>query len=274
MKYRINFITGFLILIFSLCLLENGHALTVSMSQEDILRIGNKVFQNECAGKEEYLVKWNDGEDFLSLGIGHFIWYPNGGSKDFEESFPAFLKYAQNAGTLIPEWLRMAHFQPCPWNSREEFLRSQDDAWLNELREFLIATRSIQSAFIVKRLENALPQMLMNAPEKDRKLVSAQFNHLASSRSGIFALIDYINFKGLGILPSERYSGKGWGLLQVLSNMNGGNDAVDSLKEFVGVAKKILEERVANSPAERNEKKWLPGWQNRVESYLQMERNE
>ena len=34
------------------------------------------------------------------------------------------------------------------------------------------------------------------------------------------------------------------------------------------LAKKILAERVKNSPKDRNEQKWLPGWQRRVESYL------
>jgi len=268
MKYRRDFIAGFLIIIFFLCFSGNGYAVIASMSSENIQRIGNRIFENEGASREECLVEWSEGEDFLSLGIGHFIWYPEKAHKNFEESFPDFLKYARSSNITIPMWISIDLSQPCPWNSRNEFLRSQDDVRLSELRKFLIATKPIQAAFIVKRLDEALPIILKNVPEKDRKRISAQFNHLASSQAGVFALIDYINFKGLGISPSERYHGKGWGLLQVLSNMRDGNDAADPLKEFVDVAKKILEERVANSPPERNEKKWLSGWQNRVESYL------
>ena len=32
-------------------------------------------------------------------------------------------------------------------------------------------------------------------------------------------LIDYVNFKGEGVLETERYRGRGWGLLQVLEGM-------------------------------------------------------
>ena len=41
----------------------------------DLKEIGEKIFRNEAAGKKENLVYWNSGENFPSLGIGHFIWY-------------------------------------------------------------------------------------------------------------------------------------------------------------------------------------------------------
>ncbi|MDD5422010.1 MAG: hypothetical protein WC592_03250 [Candidatus Omnitrophota bacterium] len=242
--------------------------MTASVSSGDIRRIGDMVFRNECSGKEELLVNWNEGEDFLSLGIGHFIWYPATDVKDFIESFPLFLRYAKDSGAEIPGWLGRNLSRPCPWNTRDEFLRSQDDPRLIELRRFLISTKLVQARFIVKRLDDALPIMLKNVPEEDRGGISARFGRLSLSRSGAFAMVDYINFKGLGISPSERYNGKGWGLTQVLLNMKEDNAANDTLKEFVNAAKRTLEERVNNAPPGRNEKKWLAGWQNRVESYL------
>lgn len=257
----------FLIIIFSLFSLENNSAPAWSMSQEEIQRIGDKVFANECASKEECLISWNEREDFLSLGIGHFIWYPKDTTKKFDETFPAFLRYAQKSDTSIPKWLNDNILQPCPWNSRDEFLHSRNDVRLKELQIFLSTTKSLQAAFIVKRFKGALPQMLKNTPEEEQGKISMQFKYLASSPEGTFALIDYANFKGLGILPSERYNNKGWGLLQVLSAMKS-ERACDSLRAFVESAKKVLKDRVANSPPERNEERWLMGWQNRVESYL------
>ncbi len=247
---------------------ESSYALTAPISSEYIQQVGNRVFENECSSKEECIVEWNEGEYFLSLGIGHFIWYPKNVDKKFEESFPVFLKYAKNSDVVFPDWLSMDISQPCPWSSRGEFLHSQDDARLIELRKFLVATKPVQAAFIVKKLDGALPKMLKGVSEENYGLISARFNLLASSQSGTFALIDYINFKGLGISPLEQYHGKGWGLLQVLSDMKDGINNDDSVREFVCAAKKILEERVANSPPELNEKRWLLGWQNRVESYL------
>jgi hypothetical protein len=46
--------------------------------------IGHRVWQNECNGTREGLTSWNTGENFASLGIGHFIWYPKGVNGPFE----------------------------------------------------------------------------------------------------------------------------------------------------------------------------------------------
>src|SRR5258706_488493 len=50
----------------------------ITLSHADVLRIGKRVWQNECNGTISGLTAWNEGEDFASLGIGHFIWYPKG----------------------------------------------------------------------------------------------------------------------------------------------------------------------------------------------------
>ena len=42
----------------------------------------------------------------------------------------------------------------------------------------------------------------------------------------------------------------------------------DPLLEFVTAANNILISRVENAPVERKEERWLPGWKNRVNSYL------
>ncbi|HDS09950.1 MAG TPA: hypothetical protein ENN73_06960 [Firmicutes bacterium] len=269
MKKAVFFQCGtvfFILLVFIFCGIAKAQA--IQLSTEEIRWIGERVFENECASRDECLIEWNEGEDFLSLGIGHFIWYPKGKPGPFEESFPEFLNYAEASGEKIPRWLNTNLSPFCPWYSRADFLNNQKDHRLLELREFLIATKLLQAAFIVKRLENALPLMLKNAPKDNRGKISLQFDRMASTISGVYALADYINFKGLGITPRESYQGKGWGLLQVLSEMKEADNESDLLKEFSVAAKKILEERVNNSPPGRNEKKWLLGWQRRVDSYL------
>ena len=91
------------------------------------------------------------------------------------------------------------------------------------------------------------------------------FSQLATDPKGLYALIDYTNFKGEGISPHETYKGQGWGLLQVLQTMQ-----KNTVADFVVAAKKILTLRVKNSPPERQEEKWLKGWLNRLESYLKL----
>jgi hypothetical protein len=38
-------------------------------------------------------------------------------------------------------------------------------------------------------------------------------------------------------------------------------------KEFARCAKKVLQQRVDNSPKENNEKRWLKGWFKRIDTY-------
>ena len=101
----------------------SGSAIT--LSHADALRIGKKVWQNECNGTISGLTSWNAGENFASLGIGHFIWYPKGQRGPFEESFPKLVAYISGRGAKLPKLLLGTGELPCPWNSRIEFARDQ-----------------------------------------------------------------------------------------------------------------------------------------------------
>ncbi|MBU4252067.1 MAG: hypothetical protein KKC39_00385 [Candidatus Omnitrophica bacterium] len=241
------------------------------LSQQEIDQIGERIFENECALKEENLLTWNLGEDFMSLGIGHFIWYPAKGRKTFVGSFVKFLEYAKNSGEKIPRWLDKKPIPACPWSSRDSFLSAKSDSRLTELRGLLIKSKSLQAAFIIKRLEEALPLILKHVSEGSCEKITFQLDRLTSTFLGVFVLADYTNFKGLGITPSEYYRGKGWGLLQALEGMRDKNEAPDAVREFVRSANVVLKDRVKNSPPGRNEQKWLPGWQKRVNSYIKQE---
>ncbi|MCG2677242.1 hypothetical protein L6386_01555 [bacterium] len=254
-----------------LAFLAEAAAQGVSLSPQEVNWIGERVFENECASKDENLIVWNEGEDFLSLGIGHFIWHPVNGRYIFEESFVKFLEYAKASGEKIPLWLDKKPFPACLWSLRDDFLSAQSDSRLIELKDFLIKTKPLQAAFILKRLEDALPLILKHASEDIRENIALQFHRVASAPSGIYALADYINFKGLGIASSENYQGKGWGLLQVLEGMEDENKAPDAVREFARSADTVLTERVNNAPKRRNERKWLPGWQKRINSYLKQQ---
>jgi hypothetical protein len=217
------------------------HATT--LSHVDVLKIGKKIWQNECNGTIAGLTSWNAGEDFASLGIGHFIWYPKGRRGPFEESFPKLVSFISKRGAKLPALLLGTGEKPCPWNSRTEFLRAQHSTAMNQLRSFLVDTIDLQAEFLIARLESALPKMLAEA-----------------------APSDHVNFKGEGVLHTERYQGQGWGLLQVLEAMHGTSDA-GAVDEFARAARAVLTQRVQNSPADRHESRWLSGWIRRVNSY-------
>jgi hypothetical protein len=245
--------------------LDTAAAITISHS--DALKIGKRVWQNECNGTISGLTSWNSGEDFASLGIGHFIWYPKGRRGPFEESFPKLVSFVSNRGAKLPTFLLgVSRGQPCPWNSRAEFVQAQNTAEMNQLRRFLVDTIDLQAEFLVARLEAALPKMLAEAAPADRTNVQQQFERLTKTPQGCYALIDYVNFKGEGVLHTERYQGQGWGLLQVLEAMHGNSDS-GAADEFARAAKAVLTRRVHNAPPDRHESRWLTGWLRRVNSY-------
>lgn len=232
----------------------------VSIPARQIVSIGRRIWHNECRGTTSGLTSWNAGEEFASLGIGHFIWYPEGQSGPFQESFPMLLEYLERHGAVLPEWLTVS--VGSPWASREEFLADFHSERMRELRRLLARTTGLQARFIVSRLQAALPKMLARLPESERERVRSLFGRLAAQPAGVYALVDYVNFKGEGLKPQERYNGQAWGLLQVLQEMR-----EPTVAEFAAAADRVLTRRVLNSPPERNEARWLPGWRQRLSTY-------
>ena len=241
------------------------------LNDAQALALGHRIWGNESNASFDGLTAWNRGEEFASLGIGHFIWYPPGVEKTFSESFPALLDYLRSLPTLhdpsaqLPAWLMPAGLA-CPWLSREQFLVEFDTPRLVELRQFLAATIAEQSRFIARRLGRALPAILAQAGPATGAVLRERFLRLYASAEGLYALIDYVNFKGEGTALSERYQGVGWGLAQVLEGMTGAPDRHPA-DDFADAAAAALERRIELSPPSRGEKRWRAGWLKRVESY-------
>lgn len=245
-------------------------AATVSFASElrlgdtEASAIGRKIWRNECAGTRDGLTSWNKGEDFASLGIGHFIWYPQRKRGPFKESFPALRDFLVNNGVKLPAWLESA--KACPWPNRKAFMADSHSPKMEELRTLLATTIGQQARFAALRLEAALPQMLATAPASHHEKIRTNFYRIANAPSGLYALMDYVNFKGEGTSSTERYQGKGWGLLQVLEGMSSQGDP---LAAFAKSADQVLTRRVELSPPACGEKRWLSGWRNRVATYKQ-----
>lgn len=241
---------------------QNSPASNLTNAQKSA--IGNKIWQNESGGTLKGLTAWNGGEEFPSLGIGHFIWYPAGFNGRFEESWPTFISFAKRNGASPPA---IAQQRFSPWRTRAEFLANFNSAEMNGLRNWLASTVTLQTDFIIVRSRAALPKMLAAAPASERAKIQANYRKVSTTTQGTYALIDYVNFKGEGTSPSEKYNGQGWGLLQVLGGMKNTVPGSAAAVEFAASAKRVLSRRISNSPPSRNEAKWLPGWHNRCNTY-------
>lgn len=222
--------------------------------------LGQRIWANECAGSIQGLVSWNAGEAFPSLGIGHFIWYPAGYKGAFDESFPKFVAFSRSRGVAVP-----AYFNgPAPWPNKAAF-QADRSGLAGQMRQWLAAHVDLQAQFIIARSRQALPGMMQQS--RKPAAVQARYNALAATEQGMYCLVDYVNFKGEGTKASERYKGQGWGLLQVLEEMRGNPQGREATAEFSRAARAVIQRRVANAPAERQEQRWLPGWLNRCNTY-------
>ncbi len=226
--------------------------------------IGKKIWQNECAGSIAGLTTWNAGEEFPSIGIGHFIWYPAGFKGRFEESWPAFAKFAHQRGADLPAVAFEVH---SPWRTKGEFQTDFKGPRLTALRGWLAEHVAIQTDFIIDRSQAALPKILAAAPASEKARIEANYHEVSTTSQGTYALIDYVNFKGDGTQASEKYKGQGWGLMQVLGEMKQAPAGASAATEFAASAKRILSRRIANSPPKRGEKRWEEGWHHRCMTY-------
>lgn len=63
-------------------------AQSIQLTDTQAQSVGRRLWQNESGGSIAGLTAWNVGEDFASLGIGHFIWYPKRNVDRLRKAFP------------------------------------------------------------------------------------------------------------------------------------------------------------------------------------------
>lgn len=242
-----------------------------ALADEEQQWVADKIYQNECASNPKYLTYWSQAEEFPSFGIGHFIWYRQGQEQIYQQTFPQMVDYVSQY-QAPPKWL--AELKPfvAPWRNKSEFDQQLDSLQMRQLRDWLLATRRWQGEFIVdqftRRVAGGLQrQSLM---PRQRLRYNAIIQRMLSFKQGRFALIDYVNFKGIGN-SQERYQGEQWGLFSVLEQMS--SIDVDSLSnhvllhQFIDAAKARLQLRVELAPKHRDEQRWLVGWFKRLDAY-------
>jgi len=233
----------------------------------ELYAIGTKIFNNETGGRIDQLVHWNKRENFASMGIGHFTWYPRGRAARYGNTFPGLLDFLQKNGVNLPYWVQRARFEGAPWRSREELMQAKSSPEVRQFSQLLYNTRHLQAKYIMDRAMRAMPRLVKATSPQLRSHVANNLNAVANSRGGRYVLIDYVNFKGEGLNRTGGYRGQNWGLLQVLEEMRPAQRGPQALNEFADAAMRVLERRVRNSDPRRNERKWLNGWRNRTNTY-------
>jgi hypothetical protein len=246
-------------------LLINFNTTIFPINSVDSRKIGMIIWQNEGSGKIENLTFWSPHETFPSLGIGHFIWFPKGKKSTYKEQFPRLCEYFKKNGVFLPKWLNEAIKTGAPWASRTEFLR--DKQKMRDLQNLLSSTIDLQSKFIISQFEEQIPSIIKACPEKYKTKISNHVQTMRQTLLGSYALIDYLNFKGSGVMKNEEKLNKGYGLLQVLLNMPDNLNSDNINKAFAVSAAKVLLRRIKNSSPNYDLIIYLSGWMQRVNSY-------
>lgn len=224
---------------------------------EKMSALENKIKTNKASSQDK-VIYWHLHEPFPYLGIGRFIWFPKEATFSYEEDFPSLLKFMQQNGHKLPEWLDGSF--SCPWRTRQDF--EQDQKKQQELKETLELGFELQIKFLVSHSFETFEKIVNSFDEKDRPLMEDKFKQLLQDPRGLYTLIDYCQFKGSGLSEKEFKNGYGFGLKQVMESIP--SDAV-SIECFVKAAKDVLKNRVKNSNGD--DQKWLPGWMSRLDSY-------
>jgi len=166
----------------------------------------------------------------------------------------------------IPDWLRELKPFDAPWADKAAFEAVENSPQVAELREFLAGTQGVQAEFIFRRAQASIKTVVEAAPLARQLAVSNHLAQLSQTPGGVYALVDYVNFKGEGLATSERYKGEGWGLLQVLQAMPE-QSADPVLQQFREAADKVLTRRAELATQAREREQWLPGWRKRLNTY-------
>ena len=236
-------------------------------SGQDMNAIGDRIFRNETAGDAGKLLRWNTQGNFADLGIGHLVWYPANQRGTYAETFPSFLKYAQSKNVPLPTWLANRPSDGGPWANQAAFDRAKNDKQMGELASFLQKTVGLQAAFMTDQLRKNMPSMVQTLPPQYRQATLDNFQIMEKTPGGMYPVLDYMVFQGSGANSNERYNGYGWGLLQVLLNMERVQPGSNALAEFMRSAGDSITHRVAGAPANRHEARMLAAWQTRVRTY-------
>ncbi len=260
--------SSILIIVFKCCsVFASENEYHFQLTSQELEWLGDQIYSNECDANYECLTSWNSGEDFPSLGIGHFIWFQAGQESAFEETFPQLIQFMNNKNAPVPSWINEESDPNSPWTSRDDFYANFQSGDMQELRSFLEQGKALQVEFIILKFNQTLNRIVHDFPESTRPRIEDILRTIISNQDtlGLYALIDYVHFKGTGLSDKERYRGHGWGLRQVLNEML---KKPMTLLSFVESAENILVRRVNNAPIERNEQQWLAGWRKRLQTYL------
>ena len=239
----------------SLRLIKEG----LQVSKEHHAVIGQHVRLNYTGGKYELLTYWSKDDAYPMLGIANFLWYPAGYRGKFSDDFPSVQAALQAEGVALPDWLKPG--RPAPWPDREAFIAKFHSEEMEQLRQMLASTVEIQTRVLIARAERSFSAMLDVLPQEERPAIREEFERVAATTVGVYALVDYVHFKGEGAIADADKRKGSRGLLRVLEVMSRGPHSAVANEDFADAAIQVL------IPPDATPSNWHSIWRRHVDTY-------
>lgn len=246
--------------------------LNVQLSQEEFNMIkekANRGYQFEIGWEENYDGTHMDIKGYVSMGGS--IWYGEKTQLNYTEDWPTIAQALQDAGVTLPQWALGA----CPWSNQEEVIAANQEGspYYNDIQALNTTLSTDPKALDVlfrfgkwKRFLTALDPnsdfsdhyIFTDATPGDAQLLADRFNAIGAVHDaaghpiGLYALMDYCNWKGEGTSVTEIHNTQHWGLQSVLRNMSAEEINSDgALQAFVDSARRTLVDgRILNTEIE------------------------
>lgn len=224
----------------------------------------DNIYANETGGKQDNLIIRNNKEAVCSLGLGHFIWYPEAVTeKKFKETFPTLLVDLQKTDGVFKGAPDVVIPSACPWASAEQLQQEKSTEVYRRIYMGLTsnAGKRVQVNYMVARANEAIAETALNDDVAAKKI-----NELLSTEWGTYDIVDYVNFKGNNA-PGESYGDFTWGFKTAIRVMSEDATLKPEVRFQIAV-ETLLEMRVEEAKKlGKDESSFLAGWLKRVNTY-------
>jgi hypothetical protein len=216
---------------------------------------------------------------YVGIGLGSYIWYGANNRENYVEDWPTVAQALQSHDVTLPAWA----LGVCPWSNEADFDAANtpgspyyaDIQALNTTLQTDPAALDVQFRFgpWARLLRGVTPNSdtpgdymfgydpikapnaLISLPPGEAELIGANFSAVSTVQGfghplGMYALVDYDNFKGEGTAVTEIHNTQHWGESAVLEKMGPLDIQIDPLTTFINSGLEVLHDRIVNTEME------------------------
>lgn len=216
---------------------------------------------------------------YVSIGLGSYIWYGANNRENYVEDWHGVAQALQSHGVALPVWA----LGVCPWSTQADFdaANTPGSPYYQDIQALNTTLQTDRTALHVQFLfgpwarllrgvtpnsdtpgdymfgydPTKAPDALISLPPGEAELIGANFSAVSTVQDlghplGMYALMDYDNYKGEGTAITEIHNTQHWGESAALEKMGPLDIKMDPLTTFINSALEVLHNRIVNTEME------------------------